>query len=905
MTDKKSRHHMSGQNQNVFTMSEEQFRLLFEDSGISMTVIGEDMTILLTNKAFEKLTGCFQSQVEGKMCWTELIAGEEDILRMKEFHRLRRINPSMAPEMYDSRIRKRDGSIRDVTIRVIMVPGSTYSLASLTDVTEQKQTEEKFSNIFKMLPVGISVARVKDGAIVDTNAGFKEISGWEYNEVIGRTSLELNFWADPADRRYLISELRNGRAVRQREISFRRKNGELRYGMYSAQTMLLAGEDCIVFVLQDITQNKDKDNILRQKEEQLRTITANIPGAICRFYAKNSGEWGMSYASERLMELFGMPSSIEGFFPAAQEFIHEKDREGFVASVRKSVETCTQWDFEGRIVKPSGEIKWFHGLATPTRLPDSIIFDGMLLDITESKRAEEKSRQAEEKFTKVFMMSPDMLAVTKMEDGHIIDVNIGFEEITGWKRSEVIGRTSLSLDFWVEPAQRDLMVQELKAGREVVRYEISFRRKDGMLQTGVYSARSLILSGEKCLLFIMQNITEKKRLEEERRKLEQQLYKSQKMDAIGQLAGGVAHDFNNILTGIQGNVSLMQMEIKPEHSHYQRLSRIEEQVKRGANLTRQLLGFARGGKYDVRNIYVNELIRKSSQFFLEARKEIEANMELQENLYSVEADAGQIEQVLINIYINAAQAMPGGGRLHIQTTNVQLREEEASRYGLRPGKYIKISITDSGTGMDRSTLARIFEPFFTTKAQEGGTGLGLASSYGIVRNHGGIINAYSEPERGSTFNTYLPASGDELEEIKRAYQGAMVSGGGGILLIDDENIIRDVAGEMLQLLGYTVYQAAGGKEAIDVYLTNKDKIDLVILDMILPGMNGAQVLEELKQITPDVKVILSSGYSMQGEVQKVMESGCLGFIQKPYLITELSRTVQQVLYPAKEQDKEV
>jgi two-component system cell cycle sensor histidine kinase/response regulator CckA len=904
MTDKKSVHHTGGQNQNVFTMSEEQFRLLFEDSSISMTVIGEDMTILLANKEFEKLTGCPKTQVEGKMCWTELIAAEEDMLRMKEFHRLRRINPSMAPEMYDSRIRKRDGSIRDVTIRVIMVPGSTHSLASLTDVTEKKQTEEKFSNIFKMLPIGISVARMQGGAIVDTNAGFKEIAGWEHNEVIGRTSLELNFWADPADRIHLINELRNGRTVRQKAISFRCKNGELRYGMYSAQTMLLAGEECIVFVLQDITQNKEKDNMLRQKEEQLRTITANIPGAICRFYAKDNGDWGMSYASERLMELFGMPSPIKGFFPAATEFIYEKDREGFVASVRKSVETCTPWDFEGRIVKPSGEVKWFHGLAAPTRLPDSIIFDGMLLDITERKQAEEKSRQSEEKFTEVFMMSPDMVAITRMEDGHIIDVNIGFEEMTGWQRSEVIGRTSLSLDFWVETAQRDLMVQELKAGREVVRYEISFRRKDGMLQTGVYSARSLILGGEKCLLFIMQNITEKKRLEEERRKLEQQLYKSQKMDAIGQLAGGVAHDFNNILTGIQGNVSLLQMEIAQEHPHYQRLNRIEEQVQRGANLTRQLLGFARGGKYDVRIISVNDLIRKSAQFFLEARKEIEAEMELQENLDTVEADAGQIEQVLINIYINAAQAMPGGGRLHIQTTNVQL-EEESSMQGLRPGKYIKISITDSGTGMDQSILARIFEPFFTTKSREGGTGLGLAASYGIIRNHGGVINAYSEPERGATFNIYLPASGDELEEFERDCQDAMISGRGGILLIDDENMIRDVASEMLQLLGYTVYQAAGGKEAIDIYRADKDKIDLVILDMILPGMNGAQVLEKLKQIAPDVKVILSSGYSMQGEVQKVMESGCFGFIQKPYLFTELSRIIKQVLYPAKAPDQEV
>lgn len=395
----------------------------------------------------------------------------------------------------------------------------------------------------------------------------------------------------------------------------------------------------------------------------------------------------------------------------------------------------------------------------------------------------------------------------------------------------------------------------------------------------------------------MRDITDRRRLEDDRRKLEQQLHQSQKMDSIGQLASGVAHDFNNILTGIQGNASLLKLDYDPEHPHYHRLSQIEEQVVRGANLTRRLLGFARGAKSEVKTLSVNELIRKTAQFFLETRREIKADMNLEDDLFPVKADAGQIEQVLLNLFINAGHAMPEGGELSIRTTKEKLSPAEAKAFETSPGDYVKIAVSDTGVGMDHETLTRIFEPFFTTRSQQGGTGLGLASSYGIIRNHGGAIHAYSEPGKGSTFSIYLPSSLGKVTEQDQAKPKGLRTGSGSVLLVDDEPTILDTASQLLNMLGYTVFQAASGQEAVDTYREMHDRIDLVILDMIMPGMSGSQTVETLKTINPEVKVILSSGYSLEGEVKKVMEAGCRGFIQKPYIISELAAIVHQVLHP--------
>jgi signal transduction histidine kinase len=291
----------------------------------------------------------------------------------------------------------------------------------------------------------------------------------------------------------------------------------------------------------------------------------------------------------------------------------------------------------------------------------------------------------------------------------------------------------------------------------------------------------------------------------ERKKLESKLIQAQKMESIGTLAGGVAHDFNNLLMGIQGYTSLMLLDLDAIHPHYARLKSIEEQVRSGADLTKQLLGFARGGKYQVTTIDLNDVIEKSSVMFGRTKKEISIHCNLDSNLWPVEADRGQIEQALLNLYVNAWQAMPGGGKLYIDTQNIIIGDNYVSTFTIEPGNYIKISVTDTGLGMDDKTIERIFDPFFTTKEMGRGTGLGLASVYGIIKGHRGMIKVYSEKGHGTTFTIYLPSSTKnvmpekELHSVEETLRGHET-----ILLVDDEEVILDVSKAILENLGYRI-----------------------------------------------------------------------------------------------------
>jgi two-component system cell cycle sensor histidine kinase/response regulator CckA len=353
--------------------------------------------------------------------------------------------------------------------------------------------------------------------------------------------------------------------------------------------------------------------------------------------------------------------------------------------------------------------------------------------------------------------------------------------------------------------------------------------------------------------------------------------------------------------GIQGNTSLMLFDVQPGHPHYERLKSIEQHVQSGANLTKQLLGFARGGKYHVKPISPNEVVGKSSSMFGRTKKEIRIHHKLEEDVWHIEADQGQVEQVLLNLYVNAWQAMPGGGDLYIETENVTLGENALRPYNIKPGSYVKISVRDTGVGMDEATRKRIFEPFFTTKEMGRGTGMGLASAYGIIKNHGGAIDAVSEPGKGSTFYIYLPATAKDLPE-EEILSEKILKGDETILFVDDEEMIADVTRRMLENMGYKVFTARGGKEALElVEKACKDEHSgvprphLVILDLIMPEMSGSETFARLRKISADTKILLSSGYSLSAEARKLMQQGCDGFIQKPFTMKALSSKIREIL----------
>ena len=380
----------------------------------------------------------------------------------------------------------------------------------------------------------------------------------------------------------------------------------------------------------------------------------------------------------------------------------------------------------------------------------------------------------------------------------------------------------------------------------------------------------------------------------ERQRLQAQLQNAERMESLGTLAGGIAHDFNNMLMGIQGRSSLISMELEASHPVLEHVRAIDDCIHNAKDLTEQLLGFARGGKYEVRPTDINKLMLKTVEMFGRTKKEIVIETELQNSNIVVEVDRSQIEQVLLNLYVNAWHAMPDSGTLKLETKEVVLGNKDCKPYQVKPGRYVHVSVSDTGVGMDQKILGRIFDPFFTTKEISRGTGLGLASAYGIIKNHGGIINAHSEIGNGTTFNIYLPMT-EKMVEDEFLSEQRVSNGSETVLLVDDEAMIIDVGKALLTKLGYRVIGVKSGKEAVEVVHRMGNGIDLVILDMIMPGMDGSKTFDRIREICPQMPVMLSSGYAISGQAEQIMNRGCNGFIQKPFSVYELSQKVRQIL----------
>ena len=473
--------------------------------------------------------------------------------------------------------------------------------------------------------------------------------------------------------------------------------------------------------------------------------------------------------------------------------------------------------------------------------------------------------------------------------GHIQYVNPAFESITGYSRAEIIDRHISILDSGKQNLSffRD-MWQTLRQGDVWKGRFINQKKDENLYETEATISPVKNQAGEITnFVSVQRDVTHEVQLQ-------RQLRQAQKMEAIGTLAGGIAHDFNNLLMGIQGNISLSISDLDSASPLLENLKKVEQYVLDGVELTKQLLGFARGGKYEVRLTDVNHLLKEQSLLFSRANKQIRFEMNYAPNLWSVEADKDQLEQVILNLYMNAVQAMPQEGTLTVQTANATIDKEQFKPYRVKAGGYIKITITDTGVGMDEETQRRIFDPFFTTREKGRGTGLGLASVYGIVKNHEGFIDVTSRQGRGTRFEVYFPAK-KKMAAPQNKLADKLSRGIETVLLVDDEKMIIDVGTKMLAKLGYEVLTARNGAEAIETYGTCQDKIDFVLLDMVMPKIGGGEAFDRLREINPAVKVILCSGYSVDGQATDILNRGCNAFIQKPFNLKTLSQHIRTVL----------
>jgi PAS domain S-box-containing protein len=511
-------------------------------------------------------------------------------------------------------------------------------------------------------------------------------------------------------------------------------------------------------------------------------------------------------------------------------------------------------------------------------------------DVTERQRAEDALRESEERFAKAFHSNPEPVAIHRLSDGTYIDVNQSFLAVTGFKREQIIGRTVDDINIVVDQEARAVWRRTILESGSIRKWETRFRVKSGEIRWALLSIEPIDVRGVKCVLSVTEDITDRKQLEE-------QLMQSQKMEAVGTLAGGIAHDFNNLLTAIIGHSQLLKGRVGEQDALYTDVAEIEKAGLRAASLTRQLLAFSRKQMLEMKILDVNSVIADMGPMLGRLiGEDVTLQTDLDPHLGTVRADNSHIQQVIMNLAVNARDAMPRGGQLTIQTRNATLDAGYAKNHAEIPGgDYVMLAVCDNGTGIDKKTQERIFEPFFTTKEHGKGSGLGLSTTYGIVKQSGGNIMVYSEPGRGTVFKVYLPralglAEGPEPEDRL----STMSSGSETILLVEDEEMVRALAAQVLSNVGYRVVDAANGNEAIGVARGHKGEIDLVLTDAVMPEMSGMELVDRLQQIRPGISVLMMSGYSREAMTGSML-SPSVKLLQKPFTPVDLCRKVREVL----------
>lgn len=489
----------------------------------------------------------------------------------------------------------------------------------------------------------------------------------------------------------------------------------------------------------------------------------------------------------------------------------------------------------------------------------------------------------------LFDVTPLAIVVSSFPDGIIRDINNTFSDDFGYANDMVIGKTGVDIGLWVDNIDRDLFLKLMHEQQEISGFSTEIRTFNGENRSVLLYSNQMDFNGENCLLIVFMDVTEQKRMED-------QIRQTQKMDVIGQLAGGVAHDFNNMLTAIIGSAEMLENHVKDNSAALKLLGSIQQAAHRSADLTGQLLAFSRKEQKNKVQVNINAAIHEVISLL---ERTIDKKISLEARLVAKSAyvigDPTLLQNALLNLGVNARDAMYDGGVIKFSTSNVELNSGycTSSGFNITPGSYIEISVADAGTGMTKEIIQHVFEPFFTTKEIGKGTGLGLAAVYSTVTDHNGSISIFSEPGVGTVFKLYLPLSCEKKTEITASEE--LAQGSGGILLVDDEEILRDVGQALLEGLGYQVYLAEDGEQALKVYEQEKEHISLVILDMLMPRMGGKETLMRLMESYPDIRVLISSGFHQEGTTNDLEKIGAKGFLQKPYSIRELGIAVAEAI----------
>ena len=521
----------------------------------------------------------------------------------------------------------------------------------------------------------------------------------------------------------------------------------------------------------------------------------------------------------------------------------------------------------------------------------------VFVNALENKKTRRALQESEEHLRTVYETFPDAVTIINAEDGRCVDVNSAFTRLTGWTTEDVIGKTAEDLDIWHNPNERQKLTAGIARNGKVENLEAKFRLKDGSEITALMSAVLIQLKNKPHILTITRDISDLKSAQEEREQLKTQLIQAQKMEAIGTLAGGIAHDFNNILGAIIGYSEMALYDTEKDSMEHYNIDQVLRAGHRAKDLVKQILAFSRKSEQDKNVISLATIVAEALKLLRASLPTtIEIRQNIEPNLNAIFADPTQMHQVVMNLCTNSAHAMGDtSGILKVELRNVDLSVKKAAQYPeLNPGPYVKLSISDTGHGMDSEILDRIFDPYFTTKEQDKGTGMGLAVVHGIIKGHGGVIQVQSKPGKGARFDIFFPVMEKQMES-ETAELKALPTGNEHILFIDDEETLIDLGQSMLKKLGYRVETQTRPDKAIKIFAAAPHKFDLVISDMTMPGMTGDSLASELMKIRPDIPIIICTGYSEKIDEQRAKGLGIKGLMMKPFTIRSLSKTVRDAL----------
>jgi PAS domain S-box-containing protein len=781
----------------------------------------------------------------------------------------------------------------------------------IIDITERKEIEnalrdskELFRTVFQYADIGIALVD-GDGHPFECNEKLEKMLGYSKNE-LSRTTLEkITHPEDVKKDQSLYKKLIAGRIDSYKiEKRLIKKSGKELWGRLTVSPVHDKNGKNVFYIsmVEDITRQKEFEARLRNEKNTLRLIIDHIPDFI---YMKDR-KGRFVGANKTVADYMGANSPEELIGKSDFDYYPRQTAKIFLEEEQKVIRSATPLINKNEPgTDPSGKVRWIQTTKIPVGDAQGKITGivGIGHENTKQREYESKLRESETKYRTLFERMLNGLALHEVvvnEEGTPVDyifleVNDAFEKITRLKREKIIGKRITEIIPDIRKSDPDLIsiYGEVALTGKETSLEIYFDPFEKWFSISVYSPKRGIF------VTIFEDITARKKAEEEKEEIQKQLFQAQKMEAIGRLTGGVAHDFNNMLSVIIGYSDLILGEMGKENTHYKHIEEIRKAGKRSTSITQQLLAFSRKQILQPIVLNLNTIVQDIEKMLRRLiGEDTDLVTRLAEDIGNIKLDPAQIEQVIMNIAVNARDAMPEGGKLTIETCNVYLDEEYASKHvSAKPGSYVLLAISDNGIGMSKEVLDHIFEPFYTTKSASQGTGLGLSTVYGIVKQSGGNIWVYSEPGRGTTFKIYFPRVMEKAEvDAGKTPNNRAIRGSESVLVIEDDDLVREMIRLGLQSLGYAVVEAGTSRQAFNiVHKLNDYGIDLIVTDVVLPQMSGRDAVRIIQEELPDVKVLYMSGYTDRSIVHHGILDEGLYFIPKPFTLHDLGKKVREIL----------